>query len=325
MAKVARHTMRQWIVTHEWMVNPMQQTEWIEGQGLLIWLAEVFSSLGTGLYLVSIFVSNPHAEPATIRTAWWGALAGWLIVIGLKLPLHIVYLGKPLRFWRAMPPFTNAWKTSWIARGSFFTAVFSAFGLFQLLTSYFSLGSGLDILMKVVAGFFCVLTALYCGFMMSFCKSLPFWNTGLLPVVIMNAGIADGLALLIGVRMITGYFSFTALETVTRVLLLVNVLLIFSLIMNGSYRSATAGFSSKELIAGRASLPFWVGTILMGIVVPMGISLQTLWGGGEATHGLMIAAVVAHTLGAFGLKYCILKVGIYEPIVPKARVMGRAV
>jgi len=313
MAKVSRQTSRQWIVTHEWMVNPMQQTEWIEGRGLLIWLAEVFSSLGTGLYLVSIFVNN-----------WRGALLGWLIVIGLKLPLHVIYLGKPSRFWRAMPPFTNAWRTSWIARGSFFTAVFSLFGLLQLITNYVSPGSGIDLLLKVVAGLFCILTALYCGFMMSYCKSLPFWNTGLLPIVIMNAGIADGLALLIGLGMIAGGVNFAAVETVTRVLLLFDVLLIASLVMNGSYRSATAGFSSKELTTGHTALVFWVGTVLMGIIVPLAISLQTLWGTGETTHGLMIAAVVAHTIGAFGLKYCILKVGIYEPILPKAKVLGRA-
>jgi len=313
MARTVRQTARQWIVTHEWMVNPMQQTEWIEGQGLLIWLAEVFSSLGTGLYIVSIFVSN-----------WWGALAGWLIVVGLKLPLHFIYLGRPMRFWRAMPPFTNAWKTSWIARGTFFSVVYSAVGFCQLITSYYSLSSGIDIPLKVVAGFFCVLTAVYCGFAMSYCKSLPFWNTGLLPIVILNAGIADGLALLLGLGMISGGVNFTALETVTRVLLLVNVLLIATLVMNGTYRSATGNFSSRELLMGRAALAFWVCTILLGIIVPMTISLQTLWGGGETTHGLMIVAVVAHTFGAFGMKYCILKVGIYEPILPKARVLGKA-
>ena len=137
MAKISRQTARQWIVTHEWMVNPMQQTEWIEGKGLLIWLAEVFSSLGTGLYLVSLFVSN-----------WWGAFVGWLIVVGLKLPLHFIYLGNPWRFWRAMPPFTKAWRTSWIARGTFFSVVFSGLGLCQLATSYFFPGSGIDILAK---------------------------------------------------------------------------------------------------------------------------------------------------------------------------------
>ena len=96
MAKAVRQTARQWIVTHEWMVNPMQQTEWIEGQGLLIWLAEVFSSLGTGLYIVSLFASSWSP-----KLAWWGALVGWIIVVGLKLPLHFLYLGRPWRFWRA--------------------------------------------------------------------------------------------------------------------------------------------------------------------------------------------------------------------------------
>jgi formate-dependent nitrite reductase membrane component NrfD len=159
---------------------------------------------------------------------------------------------------------------------------------------------------------------------MSYCKSLPFWNTGLLPIVILNAGIADGLALLLGIGMINGGVNFTAVETVTRVLLLVNVLLIATLVMNGTYRSATGSFSSRELIMGRAAPAFWACTILMGIIVPMTISLQTLWGSGETSHGLMIVAVVAHTIGAFGMKYCILKVGIYEPILPKARVLGKA-
>lgn len=309
MSKTPRQTARQWMVTHEWMVNPMQQTDWIQGQGVLIWLAEVFSSLGTGLYLVSIFVSS-----------WWGALIGWFIIVSLKLPLHIIYLGKPSRFWRAMPPFTNAWKTSWIARGSFFTAVYSLFGIFQLATSFSAPGTGIDILMKIVAGFFCVLTAMYCGFMMSYCKSVPFWNTGLLPIVILNAGIADGIALLIAIGMITGGVDFSTMEAVTRILLLVNVLLIGTLIMNAFYQSDTAGLSAKELLAGRVAAPFWGGVVLLGILLPMGLSIQTLTTGSGSAHGLMIIAVIAHTIGAFALKYCILKVGIYEPILPKAKI-----
>ncbi len=62
-------TARQWMVTHEWMIKPMGQTEWISGKGLLVWLAEVFSALGTGLYLVAIFfgLSEEFA-----LTAFWG-------------------------------------------------------------------------------------------------------------------------------------------------------------------------------------------------------------------------------------------------------------
>jgi formate-dependent nitrite reductase membrane component NrfD len=301
------------MVTHEWMVNPMQQTEWIEKQGLLIWLAEVFSSLGTGLYLVSIFYNN-----------WYGALLGWLVIMLLKLPLHLVYLGRPTRFWRALPPFTKAWRTSWIARGFFFTTLYSLFGFLQLISSFNVPNTPLDIALKIIAGILCVMTAIYCGFMMSFCKSVPFWNTGLLPVVIMIAGIADGFALLIGVDMwANGGVNSATYEAVTRILLLVNILLIGSYVMNASYSSETAGLSAREMLAGRAAVPFWGGVVVLGILVPLAISILTIGEHGTSTHALMIVAIITHTIGAFSLKYCILKVGIYEPILPKAKVRAK--
>lgn len=313
MRKAPRQTMRQWMVTHEWMVNPMQQTEWIEKQGLLIWLAEVFSSLGTGLYLVSIFYNN-----------WYGALLGWLVIMLLKLPLHLVYLGRPTRFWRALPPFTKAWRTSWIARGFFFTTLYSLFGFLQLISSFNVPNTPLDIALKIIAGILCVMTAIYCGFMMSFCKSVPFWNTGLLPVVIMIAGIADGFALLIGVDMwANGGVNSATYEAVTRILLLVNILLIGSYVMNASYSSETAGLSAREMLAGRAAVPFWGGVVVLGILVPLAISILTIGEHGTSTHALMIVAIITHTIGAFSLKYCILKVGIYEPILPKAKVRAK--
>ncbi len=310
-----QHTRRQWMVSHEWMVKPMQQTDWIQKEGLLIWLTEVFGSLGTGLYLVSIFVNN-----------WWGALTGWLIVMAIKLPIHLLYLGKPTRFWRALPPFTKAWRTSWIARGFFFTILFAGFGFIQLVIGYILMSNGqatgigtetlsvLDLTFRILGGFGAILTAIYTGFMMSFCKSVPFWNTGLLPIVIFNAGIADGLALLIGIGMYTGGVDIATLESITRILLLVNVLLIGTYLMNSTYSSDTAKLSSKKLLAGNVAVPFWLGVVILGILVPLVISLAGYFTG-EVSHVVLIGAIIAHTVGAFALKYCILKVGIYQPLL----------
>jgi formate-dependent nitrite reductase membrane component NrfD len=313
------HTSRQWMVTHEWMVKPMQQTEWIEKKGLLVWLAEVFSALGTGLYLIAIFVDN-----------WWGALIGYLIVIFLKLPLHLLYLGKPLRFWRTMPPFSGAWRTSWIARGVVFSVSFSMFGFAQLVTSYFLLIQSdilagqlhnivyvADIILKVIAGIFVILTGIYCGFMMSYCKSVPFWNTELLPIVIFNAGIADGLALLMATGLFTGGVDFHTLEYASRIVLAINAILLGVYLLSASYRSTTAELSVKELLVGRVALLFWLGIVLFGIAVPLVISFTTMFTG-AATSPLLIAGIICHTAGAFALKYCILKVGIYKPILPKS-------
>lgn len=309
-------TARQWMVTHEWMVKPMQQTEWIERQGLLVWLSEVFSALGTGLYLVALFANN-----------WWGTLIGFLIVMLLKLPLHLLYLGKPLRFWRTIPPFSNAWKTSWIARGVVFTGLFSGFAFIQLITSYLLINTdiingqilsaifALDIILKVLAGIFVVLTGIYCGFMMSYCKSVPFWNTGILPIVILNAGIADGLALIMGIGIFTGGIDFHVIESVSRIVLGINAVLMVTYLLNSSYQSETAGLSVTEMLMGRVAILFWLGIVLCGIIIPLTISFISLLTG--ISIPLLIGAIICHTAGAFALKYCILKVGIYKPIVPK--------
>lgn len=312
------------MVPHEWMVKPMQQKEWIEKQGILVWLSEVFSALGTGLYLIAIFVDN-----------WWGALAGYLIVMLLKLPLHLIYLGKPLRFWRTMPPFSGAWRTSWIARGVVFTVLFSMFGFAQLITSYI-LGSDFlasgqahnivyyaDIILKIIAGFFVILTGIYCGFMMSYCKSIPFWNTGILPIVILNAGIADGLALVMGIGLLAGGVGvygpeyFHNLEYASRIVLGVNAVLLGTYLMNASYQSSTAELSVRELLVGRVAVVFWLGIVFFGIVMPLAISFISMFTG-DVTTILLVIAIIGHTAGAFALKYCILKVGIYKPILPKS-------
>ena len=312
------------MVTHEWMVKPMAQTEWIQGKGMLVWLAEVFSALGTGLYLVSLFFG---VQEEFALTAFWAGLFGWIMIAAFKLPLHLAYLGKPLRFYRSFPPFSGAWRTSWMARGIVFTMIFLAFGAIQLflqgLIAYgVSTGSGiwaLNYVFMILAGVFCVATAIYCGFAMSYCKSVPFWNTGLLPIVFLFMGVADGLALIMGVGLVTGQDVIPTAETATRIMLILNSLLIVAYLINANYQSGTAELSVRELIRGHVAWVFWLGIVVLGIIVPFGISVASYFTGQEAATGLLIFAIICHTIGAFSLKYGVLKVGIYRPLLPKAR------
>src|SRR5512139_1553640 len=110
------NTQRQWMVTHEWMLKGNRQTEWIEKRGILLWLAFYTGGLGGGLYLVSLFFNNI-----------WGMLLGWIIVAVLKGTFHILFLGKPTRFWRmVIHP-----QTSWLSRGLLFVLSFSGAGFIQ--------------------------------------------------------------------------------------------------------------------------------------------------------------------------------------------------
>lgn len=316
-------TRRQWLVTHEWMVKPMRQKEWISGKGILVWLAEVFSALGMGLYLVGLLAGLGGLTEG----AWWATVGGWALIVLFKLPLHLVYLGRPLRFWRAIPPFTKAWKTSWLARGMFFSIVFMAAGLVQMVAWYLLYndvvtGSATDVVTviswaaSIVAGVFILLTGVYCGFAMSYCKSVPFWNTGLLPIVFVLMGVADGLALTMGISLATDDLAISTLESWSRVLLVVNALLILGYLVQAYRKHSAAELAARDLISGSTAWVFWVGIVVLGIITPLTISFVTMFLEEAQAGPLLIAAIVCHTIGAFSLKYSVLKVGIYRSVLP---------
>ena len=296
--------LRQWMVMHEWMVKYTPQTEWIERRGILVWIAEVFTALGAGLYLVSLFYNN-----------LWGMFVAWLIIVFLKLPPHIIYFGKPLRFWRTIPPFTNAWKTSWFTRGILFTVLFTGFAFIQLVLTYFFPGTGWDIAFKIIAGITAFLVGIYSGFIMSYCRSIPFWNSALLPLVFLFAGIADGFALIMAISLGDTQVNIVAAETGSRILLTINAIIIAIYLWNATYTSKTAKYSAMLLLRGSLAVPFWVGVIAFGIIIPLAISASSYFVG-EASIPLLIIAIALHTIGAFALKYCLLKAGIHNPILP---------
>ena len=295
---------RQWIVTHEWIVKYTAQTEWIERRGILVWLAEVFTSLGAGLYLVSLFFDS-----------LLGMFIAWLIIVVLKIPLHLAYFGKPLRFWRTIPPFTNAWKTSWFTRGITFSVLFTSFVFIQLILTYFLPGTGWEIAFKVIGGITAFLVGIYSGFIMNYCRSIPFWNSALLPLVFIFAGLADGFALIMAIGLAGGGVNIMAAEAGSRVMLITSALIMATYLWSATYTSSTAKQSVIELIRGYLALVFWIGIVALGIIIPIAVSVSSYFAG-EVSIPLLIAAIACHTIGAFALKYCLLKAGIHNPILP---------
>lgn len=292
------------MVIDEWTIKYTPQTEWIERRGILVWIAETFTSLGAGLYLVSLYFDS-----------LWGLFIGWLIIVVLKIPFHLAYFGKPFRFWRTIPPFTDAWRTSWFTRGITFTVLFTGFGLLQLAFSYWLPGTGWEIVFKVLAGITAFLVGIYSGFIMNYVKGIPFWNSALLPVVFILGGVLDGCALLIATALFSASVNIMAVEAITRILLVANAFVIAIYLLSATYTEAAAKESVVQLIRGRVAVSFWIGVVVLGIIIPFVISISSYFAG-EASSILLIVAVISHTLGAFALKYCLLKVGIHKPVLP---------
>jgi len=224
-------------------------------------------------------------------------------------------LANPFASIARFPLFPNAWRTSWFARGILFTIFFSGFAFVQLAVGHpfvaerlGPVATPLFVGFGVLAGIFAFMTGIYGGFIMNYCKSVPFWNTWILPVVFALAGIADGFALMMGIGLGGGGGSIAVAEFWGRIVLISSALMITVYLVRSSLAPTVARESARRLIRGHVAVAFWLGIVVLGIIVPLGVSIFSVYAG-EASSLFLIAAIACHTFGAFALKYCLLKVG----------------
>jgi formate-dependent nitrite reductase membrane component NrfD len=284
---------------HEWMIHYTRQTEWIDRRGIFLWIAFYAGGLGGGLYLVSLYFNS-----------LWGMFISWLIIAVLKGGTHLIYLGKPLRFWRiiAHP------QTSWLARGFLFVMGFVGFGAIQLMLSYWAPGSVAAIVFKVLTGIMAFSVAIYTGFVLKTVKGVPFWNSALLPLLFILCGVLGGFGLAVVIALNGGGIALGQAEMGSRWLLAANILLIIVYLWRASVRAEVGKQSVLEQIHGHSAPIFWAGVVALGIVIPLGITITSLVAT-EVSSALLIGGVVCEIIGGLALRYCVLKAGAYKPLV----------
>ncbi len=285
---------------YEWMVEYTSQTEWIEGRGKLVWLAEVSGGLGGGLYLVSLYLDSIL-----------GMFISWLIVIVLKGGFHLAYLGKPLRFWRmVLKP-----QTSWMARGLIIVFFFIFFGALQLIFSFLLPGTAWELLFKVFAGMTAFGTAMYPGFAMNYVNGIPFWNSALLPILFIIYGILDGFGIVIAIGLSGGDVNLASAEAGSRIFLIVSAVILAIYLWSMTYVGPVGKQSVRELTRGTTAPVLWIGVVLCGIAIPIGIVLSSYLSG-QGSAVLLITGIICDMVGGVSIKYCLLKGGIYGPLIP---------
>ena len=286
--------------SYDWMVDYTPQTTWIEGHGIFIWLAEVFGTLGGGLYLVSLWSNSMR-----------GMFIGWLLVVAIKGGLHMAHLGQPSRFWRLfLKP-----GSSWLARGLVFVALYALFGALQFILSYWLPGTGWEVLFKMLAGILALLVVAYSGFVMNYVNGIPFWNSALLPLLFAVFGILGGSALLMLIGLLGDDADLIAGLGFTPLLLPVSAALTALYVWSATYMGPAAKRSVMELLKGRLALPLWIGVVFCGVVVPAGATI-VMYGAGFVPVFLLVVTAVGIVVGVFSFNYCLLKAGLYRPLTP---------
>ena len=265
----------------------------------LIGTAFFCGGIGASLFILSLLTSY---RP--------GLLLGYLIVVVGKNTAHLLYLGRPERFWRAaMRP-----DRSWIARGIWATALFAFSGL-VILVAAFTCGIVPDAFRAAavpVAIASALFISFYDGFVMNHSAAIPFWNTYLLPLLILMYAALGGTTLFLTVRMLQGSGSPAAsmLERVEPFLLVLNFVMLCVYLLRMSLVSPAARETVKLWVKGSYARVFFGLIVAVGLVATLSLSLVQQ----QAQTGALALLIAGCELtGDFSLLMLMLKSGLFAP------------
>jgi polysulfide reductase chain C len=169
-----------------------------------------------------------------------------------------------------------------------------------------------------IGGIFAFLTILYTGLLLGALRPIPFWCSPLLPVLFLASGLSTALMAielgmaLMGTRRTLIYPSPIALVTFHIPLLILEGVMVAIYLQTGQVLEA-ARASIHKIIRGDLAVPFWMGFVLLGLVIPFALaifeqttSFESLW--------LALLKAVPGLIGGYLLRSLILAGGVQVPL-----------
>ena len=302
------------------------QQEWKEIIAIYLYLA----GMGAGAYVIGT-VLNWFIQPSRVLSIWglpfdsakaailWGPL---LVAIGA--PFLILDLGIKRRFlYACLNP-----STSWVARGFLILSIFIVLGGVLLVKSVFPFEwlhaeSAFWYTAEVIAIAFALATALYTGILLKATKSIPLWNTYLLPPLFLVSALSTGSTAIILSTLGTGILSYDAgmlkvLLRAIQVLVVIEGVVLF-LYLSRRYKASEQGKDSVRLLLfGEKKFIFWGVDILLGLILPLVLVSIAVFSHANVT--LIFTAGLLLLCGGFFLRLGVLHAGIKDRI-PMFRLM----
>ena len=274
------------------------QREWAEGRGLLLIVAHFFTGTGAGAWFFAVLLDFSPGLPLGFALVAIGGIS------------HLLFLGRPERFWRMVKGF----HTSWISRGfvgmTLFLVTAPAYLLLALVEAQ---NTSLGVMFLALSLLGALWIVAYKGFVWASSKGIPLWNTPLIPVLYIAYALRGGASALVIMAALATLSSPMELLEPIKLWLAVStclLVLVYIEVMRGS--GTTALRSVEIMLFGRVAVSFYVGAVLLGLVIPIGIGgLAYVTGLSPTLLGLL---GLFSLLGDLSIIYCIAKSGLYRPL-----------
>lgn len=280
------------------MVKYTQQKAWIDGRGNFIAFAFFLGGISGGLFMAAAYFNN---------------ILGMFIAVCISALMgvsYMIHLGQPSQFWRMlMKP-----KTSWISRGFIFIFLYAGFAIIAIILAQWAPSATTAIaVFKILGGIFAFAQSIYTGFAVSYVNAIKLWNSAILPILFVVCGFSGGLAILLGISLGGSESQLVLMENITRITLIAFAVILIVYLWNTTYSNVSARDAVARILGGNIAIFFWIGVVILGVVIPLGISIGTYFTNNSST-ALIITAVVTEIIGGLSLRYVILKGGIYTPL-----------
>jgi formate-dependent nitrite reductase membrane component NrfD len=293
----------------DWKVNGQLQTEW----GWLVAIYLFLGGVGAGAYTIGA-INGFVGEGMTLATTVGLWISFPALIIGSICLL--ADLGSPTRAILAgMKP-----GSSWIARGfwiiTFFMLLAFAHFVLHLYTDVGRTPSGSTLIAAIAVGgiVFAVLTMAYTGILLGASKGIPFWRSGVVPVVFVVSALATGhFTIMIGMVLFgEGPAMQAALPTMAAeaALLIVLEILAIYFFLHAAYKVPDPRESAERILRKRS---FVIGYLLLGLGAPL-VLMLVIWltmadaGAGDIRPLTAIGAVLG-LVGGLILRQAVLVCG----------------
>lgn len=164
----------------------------------------------------------------------------------------------------------------------------------------------------------------YTGLLLQSLAAVPLWAVTWLPVVFVLSSVSCGIALVAAVAHFgEACIAFAALFR--RIVLCDAIVIVLEAIavaaflvvcseaagapVSGTAEAAASSYS--ELVAGPNAGLWWLGFVVLGLVVPLALEAAVLLRSRTRVRGLVLAASFCVLFGGFVMRFCIVEAGLH--------------
>ncbi|MEM3196707.1 MAG: NrfD/PsrC family molybdoenzyme membrane anchor subunit [Conexivisphaerales archaeon] len=283
------------------MFKPFRQTVW----GVRVAIDLFFGGVGSGMFVAYAVFSLLNPDIYHIMNAV-SALSAIFVILGLLVLMSEV--GRPMNSMKVI----NNLKTSWMSRGALISIVFVLVSALLFILNL----AGITWLNTFLTGINFIIGLIliaYPGLLLRAVLDIPAWRSPMIFSTMYLYSFLSGVGLLDMYLLIEGA-GLAYLGIVTPSIAIVVVILSAISLYDLKRRNDAASITSyRELVETGANRIFWLGAMVLGLVVPASIFLYVIIS--NKLEPIDLLATFLILIGALCFKYSILKVGFHKPMI----------